>query len=282
MILAGTGVYLIIKRRKIKSAALLHQNFKHQYFEPIPVFERSMVSSVFFMGGFQIYDQKGKNITTSFSPTLKQLFLFVFLYTVKNGKGASSSKLDEVLWYDKSGESARNNRNVNISKLRSILHEIGDVDVVNENSFWKITLGGSIFCDYTEILALLRKSISGILSVADINRLIALLSFGEFLPNVHNEWMDGFKSEFANEIIDVLGSLFYVKDVINNLSLQYHLSEAILVYDPLNDEAVAKKCSVLYQLGKKGMAKNFYDSFCREYKKALDMTYTVSFNDIIR
>lgn len=282
LIVAGTGIYFTIKKRKIKSASLLHQNFKHQYIDPVPVHERSVISSIIFMGGFQIYDYKGSNITAAFSPTLKQLFLFVFLNTIKNGKGVSSSKLDEVLWYDKSGESARNNRNVNISKLRFILHEIGEVDVLNENSFWKIKTGSSIFCDYTEILNLLRKSKSHTLSVADINMLIALLSFGEFLPNVHNEWMDGFKSDFTNEIIDVLGSLLYVKDVINNFSLQYHLSESILVYDPLNDEAFAMKCSILYHLGKKGMAKNFYDSFCREYKKALDMDYTVSFNDTIK
>jgi DNA-binding SARP family transcriptional activator len=282
ILLAVTGIYFGAKKKKIKSLSTLHQNFNHQYIDPVPIPERVMKSSVMFLGGFQIYDRKGVNITTSFSPTLKLLFLFVFLHTLKNGKGVLSSKLDEVLWYDKSGDSARNNRNVNISKLRSILHEIGDVDVVNENSFWKITMGNSVFCDYTEIIHLLRKSKSNTLSVSDINKLLALLSFGEFLPSINNEWMDGFKSEFANEIIDVLGSLFTEKDVINNLSLQYHLAASILVYDPFNDEAIARKCSVLYHLGKKGMAKSFYDSFCREYKKAMDMAYTVSFNDIIK
>lgn len=282
LILTGTGIYLLIRKRKIKSVSLLNQEFKHQYIDPVPVCERSVKSSVIFMGGFQIYDNKGRNITAAFSPTLKQLFLFVFLNTIKNGKGVLSSKLDEVLWYDKSGDSARNNRNVNISKLRSVLHEIGDVDMVNENSFWKIITGSSVYCDYTEILNLLRLSKSNTLSVPDMNKLIALLSFGEFLPSMNNDWMDGFKSEFANEIIDVLSSLFYLNEVINNLSLQYHLSESILIYDPFNDEAFAKKCAVLYHLGKKGMAKNFYDSFCREYKKALDISYTISFNDLIK
>jgi len=42
------------------------------------------------------------------------------------------------------------------------------------------------------------------------------------------------------------------------------------------------KCSVLYHLGKKGMAKNLYDSFCREYKQVLGIDYAISFNETIK
>jgi two-component SAPR family response regulator len=234
------------------------------------------------MGGFQVYDGKGRNITSAFSPTLKHLFLFIFLHTIKNEKGISSAKLDEVLWFDKSGDSARNNRNVNISKLRSILDELGGVEVVNDNSFWKIKIGSNISCDYCETLHLLRKANSKSLDEIEIKQLIALLSYGELLPAVQTEWMDEFKSRFANETIDGLSSLFNIKEVWNNISLRYHLAECILVYDPLNDEAFAVKCSVLYHLGKKGMAKNLYDSFCREYKKALGIDYAILFNDTIK
>jgi two-component SAPR family response regulator len=94
--------------------------------------------------------------------------------------------------------------------------------------------------------------------------------------------MDEFKSQFTNETIDSLSSLINEKDVKDNFSLRYHLAECILVYDPLNDEAFAMKCAVLYHLGKKGMAKHLYDSFCREYKKVLGIDYATSFNDTIK
>jgi hypothetical protein len=94
--------------------------------------------------------------------------------------------------------------------------------------------------------------------------------------------MDGFKSRFANEIIDEISSLLNGNVVKANFSLRYHLAESILVFDPLNDEAFAIKCSVLYHLGKKGMAKNIYDSFCREYKQVLGIDYAVPFNDTIK
>ncbi len=278
--LSGAGAYFYFRKRKIQTASLLHQRIEYHGIDPIQPTERNAVSSILFMGGFQINDRNGNNITSSFSPTLKQLFLFIFLHTIKNGKGVSSSKLDEVLWYDKSGESARNNRNVNISKLRAVLDEVGGIEVVNESTFWKIKTENPVYCDFTEILRLLRKS--NTLSESEIHRLIALLSFGEFLPNIHNEWMDGFKSEFANQTIDSLSSLFNEKSVADNFSLRYHLAECILVCDPLNDEAFAIKCSVLYHLGKKGMAKNLYDSFRREYKLALGIDYAISFNDMIK
>jgi two-component SAPR family response regulator len=234
------------------------------------------------MGGFQIYDLKGHNITGAFSPTLKQLFLFIFLHTIKNGKGVSSAKLDEVLWYDKIGDSARNNRNVNISKLRTVLDEAGGIELTNENSFWEIKIGKEIFCDYTKILRLLKKSKNASLIESEINEIISLILLGELLPQIQNEWIDGFKSQFSNELIEDLSSFFKEKVVKNNFSLQYHLAESILIFDPLNDEAFAMKCSVLYHLGKKGMAKNMYDSFCREYKQVLGIAYDVSFNDIIK
>ena len=274
----------ILLRRKSKTNKNLKSN-EHVDIPnilPIQPFERKTVSSIFFIGGFQIFNSKGQNITSAFSPTLKQLFLFVFLHTIKNGKGVSSAKLDEVLWYDKSGESARNNRNVNISKLRAVLEDIGGMEIVAENSFWKIKLEDQIFCDYAEILNLLSKLKTSSLSESEIQKLIGLLSTGEFLPVIQTEWMDRFKSVFANEVIDGLSSLFNENDVKNNFSLRYHLAESILVYDPLNDQAIEMKCSTLYHLGKKGMAKNLYDSFCKEYKKVLGIDYAVSFNDIIK
>ena len=277
------SLYFLIRRKKgINKHEPSDEQIEHPNIVPIELRERKTISSIYFIGGFQIYDRKGVNITASFPPTLKQLFLFLFLYTIKNGKGVSSAKLDEVLWFDKSGESARNNRNVNISKLRTVLEEIGGVEVINENSLWKIKMSNSIFCDYTEILHLIRQSKTSGITEIEILELLSLLSFGEFLPNIQSEWMDAFKSQFANETIDRLSSLFIEKVVKDNLNLRYHLAESILVFDPLNDEAFSIKCSVLYHLGKKGTAKNLYDSFCREYKHLLGVDYAVSFNDTLK
>lgn len=277
-------LYIVLVRKKNKQSKKdgYHDHIEHPNIIPIEANERKTISAIYLIGGFQIFNSRGQNITSAFSPTLKQLFLFILLHTIQKGRGISSVKLDEVLWFDKSGDSARNNRNVNISKLRTVLEELEGAEVLYENSFWTINLGNIVYCDYQEIFKLLRKSKSTTLTEGEIHELISILSFGELLPAVQTEWMDGFKSKFTNDIIDGLCLMFTEDIVKNNFSLRYHLAECILLYDPLNDEAFAMKCSVLYHLGKKGMAKNSYDSFCHEYKLLLGTDYAVSFNDTVK
>ena len=280
-IILGAYVF-VLNKKKVQEKDGLYRSVEHPNIISIEPIDRETNSSILLMGGFQIFDHNGIDISSNFSPTLKHLFLLIFCQSIKNMKGVSSARLDEVLWNDKLGESARNNRNVNMSKLRSILDEMKGVDIINENCFWKIKTDQTIYCDYILILQLLQKAKSTNITEPEIHKLIALLSFGEFLPQIQTDWMDGFKSQFANDTIDGLSSLFHKNEVINNLSLLYHLAECILVYDPLNDEAFAMKCSVLYRLGKKGMAKNLYDAFCKDYKQVLGIDYTVTFNESIK
>lgn len=281
--LAGILFYLLKKKksRVIKKESFIPE-LDHPSLLPIEPLERLTRSSIYFMGGFQIFDSRGNDITSSFSPTLKQLFIFIFLNSVNQGKGVSSAKLDEVLWYDKIGESARNNRNVNISKLRSVLEEIGGIEVIAENSIWKIKLDDSIFCDYSEIMHLLGKLRSGNIIKSEIHKLVALLSNGCFIQDLQNDWIDRFKSQFTNQVVDGLSSLLNERLTNDNMSLLYHIAECILIHDQLNDEAFALKCSLVYKLGKVGMAKNLYNLYCREYKLSLGIDYPVSFNDIVK
>ncbi len=286
VLLSGSAIFVLLTllhKKKVQTRREgFYQQIEHPSIVPIEPIERKTISSIYLIGGFKIYNSKGLDITSAFSPTLKQLFLFLFLHTIQKGKGISSAKLDEILWSDKFGDSARNNRNVNVSKLRTILDELEGADVVNENSFWEIVLKNNIFCDYCVISNLLKKAKSKSLTESEILELISFLSVGEFLPSMHNEWMDDFKLRFTSEVIDGLSSLFNDVTVQHNISLRYHLAESILLYDPLNEEAFNMKCSVLYHLGKKGMAKSLYDSFCREYKQVLGIDYSVLFIDCIQ
>ena len=71
-------------------------------------------SSILFLDGFQVWDKNGADITKSFTPILKQLLILIILYSVNNKKGISNVTLRELLWFDKTDESAQNNRRVNI------------------------------------------------------------------------------------------------------------------------------------------------------------------------
>ena len=243
---------------------------------------KQKVSSIYLFGGFQAFDKMGKDITANFTPTLKELFMLILLHSLKNGKGVSSQTLNETLWFDKTEDSARNNRNVNISKLRSLLEEIGDIALFKESTFWKIKLNREVYCDYVEMLHLLERP-QRILHENEIHRLLTVASSGKLLPDIENEWVDSYKSEFSNLLIDTLTLLSeQIGKRKSNYNLSCRIAECMLKYDIVNEEAIAIKCLALYNSGKKGFAKQAYDSFCREYKNLMETEFTIPFKELLK
>lgn len=239
-------------------------------------------SSIYFLGGFQIFDKDGNDISSAFTPTLKQLFIVILLNTVKNGRGISTNKLNEILWFDKSDDSARNNRNVSISRLRSILDKVGAIDIDQESSYWRVNMQ-DVHCDYVELTNLSQRfrELNSSLNESEIQHFVQVAYRGELLPEFQIDWLDEFKADFSNMILDTLFDFSELPEVRENLNLSNYVAECILKFDSLNEEAIALKCSTLYKLGKKGLAKSAYESFAREYPNLLGTAYPVSFNDII-
>ena len=123
-ITAGIGlmIYLVfvLFRRKRKTTVAPD---KHEPSSMETVRHRKN-NSILLFGGFQIFDREGKDITGQFTPLPKKLLLYILLHTLRNEKGVSSQSLYETFWFDKSVESARNNRAVNIVKLKSLLENL--------------------------------------------------------------------------------------------------------------------------------------------------------------
>ncbi len=232
--------------------------------------------SILFFGGFQVFDKNGKNLTGEFTPTLKYMLVLILLYSLKNKKGISSAKLQEFLWFDKSEDAARNNRNVNLRKLRVLLQDVGNIEITNENGYWTMAIPPAVFSDYQESLRLIETIQSSDQSnIEDILRLVELLTLGPMLPNIQMEWVDSFKNDFSNAVIDVL--LHYLnhsgQPYTDNLSIRLKVAESVLKFDPISEEAIGVKCNTLYKMGKKGLAKAAFDNFSKEYKTLLGETY---------
>ena len=281
LVLIGVLVFFLLRRTKTKKVRFSTAKFGNPEVQNSDEISRPHIAAIHFLGGFQIYDRLGSDITSGFSPTLKQLFLIIFFHTIQHEKGISSLKLDETLWYDKQGKSARNNRNVNISKLRAAVETVGEIEIVSENSCWKLKIGSSIYCDYLDVMKLVKKSRKSELDTDEINRLVSLLSFGELLPNMQVDWMDSFKASFTNEVLDCLVKLIYRDDLVSDNHICIHLANSIFTLDPINEIALSIKCKILYQTGKGGMAKSRYATFCKEYERLLNTEYPVSFSDVI-
>ena len=273
------------KRRKmeVQSTVFANQieaNTLDQYVLPVKEIKRP---GIYLLGGFQIIDKENHDKTGEFTPAMKYLLTLIILYTLKNGKGISNVKLKEILWYDKSDDSARNNRGVNISKIRMILSSIGAIEVTNENSYWYINFNEDAYCDYNEALALL-KTIpkNSDLSIENLVNLLQIISAGELLPNIQEDWMDNFKSDYSNLVIDALLSIKENKNLADNPKLLILIADTILVLDTLNEDAIKLKCKSLIKLGRIKIAIDVFNSFCKEYKMLLNEEFECSFESFTK
>lgn len=283
-------VLTIIKTKKAKStqdSSLINAvseagNGFEQTLVEMEIPKTKSKSSIYLLGGFQVFDKEGNDITAQFTPTLKLLFIIILLYMVKNGRGISTTKLNETLWFDKSENSARNNRNVSISKLRGILDKVGNMDIEQDSSYWRVKMEG-IYCDYVEITNLFQKfkAKNTALSENEILRFLQVVSRGELLPNVQLDWVDDFKADFSNMVIDTLIGFAALPEIEKNSNLLNYVADAIFKYDSINEDAIGFKCVALYRLGKIGLAKSAYDSFVKEYKNLLGTNFSLSFKEII-
>lgn len=260
---------------KAVKAIVRTQDSENEEYVPETTYYDTSRSSVSFFGGFKVMDRNGNDITLQFTPTLKSLLVLLILFTVKDSNGIISGKLNHLLWSYKPDDSANNNRNVYISKLRAILEQVGDIKILNQNKFWSISFGDGTFCDYCEAMRLYSEPGNG----DSAQRLLELLLKGQMLPNLELDWMDDFKSEFSNKTIDFLSQQLKRKDLPGKVLLC--ATDTIFQYDFLNEEALKVKCEILYRQGKAGLAKSIYDTFLKDYKTSLGLEYPVTFKELI-
>ncbi|GAB6122683.1 hypothetical protein [Dysgonomonas termitidis] len=248
---------------------------KHNYYN----FEKQ---SICLTGGFTVMDNEGNNITGMFTPTLKYLLILLILYTQKDTRGISGKKIIQLLWFDKDEVSAKKNRNVYFSKLRSIFENVGGVEITSVSGFWSVKFDKSITCDYFEAMRLFSVIRESQFDDQDsVNRLLELLLRGVLLPNTETDWTDNFKSDFSNLTIDVLTDILQSGKYQLDDNMKLNIADTILLHDFINEEALHLKCSILFNSGKKGIAKSIYDNFCKEYMNLIGVQYKYSLTDVI-
>lgn len=248
----------------------------------IPHVLKERKSSITFLGGFQVIGINGDDITGAFTPTLKNLLVLILLNTIIRKKGISSEMLIERFWYDKNESSARNNLSVNIKRLRSLLEQVGLIQVIHSNGYWTIELSDSVTCDYKNVsqsLASIQENPNSF-SENKINLILGQLASGTLLPSIQNEWIDEYKSNYTNQAIESLRLLLGIATISNEVKCK--ICNTILMLDSLDEDALIEKCRTLYILGRKGQAKSTYDTYCKNYLALLNTEFKTSFSDIIQ
>lgn len=283
-VIGAIGMWGYKKKRKVVDVQVSADSSSvNSVVEEIPeIIKEKPISCIRLLGGFQVFNRTGEDITGSFSLITRQLFVFLLLHSIKDGKGTTSQKIDEVFWFGMDKASATNNRSVNIRKLRLILKEIGDITLVNENSYWHLDIGKEITCDYYDAINTINyiKKEKGF-SLVMLERLLNIVSSGSLLPNMNVEWADAYKADFSDNLIDLLTTMLSLKDTENDQKLLLCIADAILLHDTTNEEAIKVKCRILYQQGQKGLSKQAFERFSVAYMNMLNEKPAFEYQDII-
>jgi len=237
-------------------------------------------NTIFLFGDLQLFDNQGNDVTKYFTPLIKELFLAITLYTLRWGRGISSEKLNELIWFDKSVKSARNNRSVSIAKLKAILERIQGCTVSKQTGYWTIHLeSNAVTVDYLKYLSIVKDKNK--LDQEKLMQLISIIERGGFLPNAEYEWLDPFKSEISNEIIDIYNHYTKSIDVSSDPEFLIRLSDCIFYIDPVNEEAMIIKCKSLALLGKHSLAQKTFENFTREYSRIYSEVFNKDLKTIL-
>ena len=230
-------------------------------------------------GDFKVLDKEGNDISSQFTPKLKQLFLIILLYSQRNKNGISTKELTDILWHGHSSQSAKNSRGVTIRKLRLILESLDTVQINFHIDRWSMAFSNSVYCDYVECLKLLKREK---IHDTDFNlKFYQIIQEGELFKGETYDWLDDFKGFVGNNIVDIL--LKFVTELTIELDneLILKLTDRILITDPVNDQALAFKLKALVKQNNYNLARFTFDRFCLLYEEMYGEKFSGKFDELI-
>jgi hypothetical protein len=236
---------------------------------------------IYLFGPFQVLDQQGADITELFTPLIKELFLLILVHTVRTGRGITSNELDEILWNGKPVKDAKNNRSVNMTKVKNILEKIGHCRMVKQSVFWQFQYEEPLYLDYAVFTQLLKEQHPA--PREHITRLLQVVERGAFLHQTEYGWLDDIKAGICNSVIDTcLAYLKNWKEQVEEADLVIRITNGMFFFDRLNEEALAYKCKALILLKRHALANDTYAKFIKDYREMYGEEFYKPFNEVIR
>ncbi|MGD9931797.1 MAG: LamG-like jellyroll fold domain-containing protein [Mangrovibacterium sp.] len=231
-------------------------------------------------GDFKVVDKDGNDITNQFTPKIKQLFLLILLYAQHSKKGISTKKLSDILWPDLTYQNAKNSRGVTIRKLRLILQSLDEVEVVFNIDCWTVRFSKDVYCDYVECLKLLNENRD---HHADFYLdFYKTIRAGEAFKGESHDWLDDFKGNIGNSIVDVLMQFIHKLDPETDHELILKLADRVLVTDPVNDQALSFKLKALVRQNNLNTARFTYEKFAALYEELYNERMALTFDDFLK
>ncbi len=274
-------IFIVWNKKKKHSQIILPE--ESTLSDQVPISEipvQQIPSSIYLLGEFTIINDEGSNIGATFTPTTRQIFLLLLLYTLKDGQGISSNELKKEVWEDKDDASARNVRNVYMNKIRNMLKDMKGLEIVKVDGYWKITLQPQVYCDYARVILLIYSLKKNGFNKTVLNELLDIVSRGKLLCYIGAEWLDDIKSNYSNNLIELLIETSKADELKNDYNLLLKLANAILLYDDTEEYGVKLKCYILRQLKRNREIRLCYQKYVDDYVKLYSEKPDLSIDEI--
>ena len=274
-----TGILILLICAGLLYFLFFRKRIREKISNEILLPKKDRENQLIMFGEFKVTDNKGVDITELFTPKVKELFLFVVVNSVKNGKGADTSDINENLWPGISPQKVANNRAVTLNKLRKILEKVKGFEILSMNSYLYSKMDSSFFCDFYEAYKLCHKT--GGLSKYQLEIFFQLVKSGRLLKGLVWPWLDEIRGYTGNQVIDNLLKLATYYRVDGKYDEISAISRRILDYDDLNEEAIYLQIWTLQKANNLHQAKFVFNSFCSRYFEIMTISYPKNFESFI-
>ena len=246
----------------------------------VPSRYKDTANSIQLFGNFKAFDKEINDITILFTPKVKELFLYILIYSIKNGSGVNVEDVEEHLWPGIDPDKVANNRAVTLNKLRKILNKINGIEIVVQNKTIYAVTEPQFFCDYSEAYQLCQLTRE--MTRMELEAFFFLVKKGRFLKETTWLWLDEMRGLTGSLVIDnllKLASFFKKEKKMEEIDA---IARRILDYDDLNEEATFLQIWSLQQTNNLHLAKFNFATFCTKYRENLNEEYPMNFDEFIQ
>ena len=105
---------------------------------------------------------------------------------------------------------------------------------------------------------------------------------GEVFKDESHDWLDDYKGNVGNNIVDNLLKFIHLLEPDNDHELILKLADRILVTDPINDQALSYKLRALVIQDNLNTAKYTYEKFASLYEELYGEKLELTFDDLLK
>lgn len=272
LIFVAIVICLFVTWRRRRRKNILSQCESEQ--NSVKLASSSRRNAIYLFGEFTVINANGADISSRFSPKLRDLLILIIARTIYSD-GISSVKLSSKIWPEFMWENSKNIRNVTLNSLRKALSDIEGLKIVFEDDKYKAVLDGGCFCDLAEFAKIFKNP-----SRENIDLMIGILNRGAFLEDTSSELFDDLKTNTENDAVTLLETQMPAYYHNGNYMRASYMARDLLAMDPVHEKALEVLIKSYKKLNRHTEAVQAYQEFAKEYLRAFEEKYPVAYKNL--